>query len=201
MAVVASIACAQSEDYHHSNITVGGGAAVPTGSDTSYLQTAPIFTLGYGYRFSRLFEADAGIQIAFGAANNQNAEATSFGAIQGGDHEFMVPLGGRIYIPQPFKRIDISAGGGATYLHYAETVSSGGGYYAPTCYTCTARDGWGGYGLVNARYYLDSNRNFSVGTTFQFIAGSTNGQSVGSVPGIKTTDHWTNISFEFGLSF
>ncbi len=200
-ATIAASCTAFAQDYHHNNITVGVGGAVPVGSDTSYLQTAPLFTLGYGYRFNQLFQADAGIQIAFGAANNQNGEVTNFGNVQGGDHEFMIPLGGRVYIPQPYKRIELSAGGGAVYLHYAETVSSGGAYYSPTCFSCTARGGWGGYGLFNARYYLDSNHNFSLGTTFQYIAGSTNGPAVGNVPGIKTTDHWANISVEFGLSF
>ena len=45
--------------------------------------------------------------------------------MQGGDHEFMIPIGGRIYIPQPFKRLEFSVGGGTAYLHYSETVSSG----------------------------------------------------------------------------
>jgi hypothetical protein len=57
---------------------------------------------------------------------NQNAEFTDVGTVQGGDHEFMIPPGGRIYIPQPFKRVEISTGGGASYLHYSETLSSGG---------------------------------------------------------------------------
>jgi hypothetical protein len=139
--------------------------------------------------------------MAFGAANNQNAEVTDVGNIQEGDHEFMIPLGGRVYIPQPFRRFELSAGGGAAYLHYSETVSSGEPGFSIGCYSCTSRGGWGGYGLANLSYYLDSNRNFRVGTTLQFIAVSTNGQAVGNVPALKTTDHWTNIGFEFGFSF
>jgi len=34
----------------------------------------------------------------------------------------MIPLGGRIYIPQPFKRLEFSVGGGAAYLRYAREV-------------------------------------------------------------------------------
>ena len=192
---------AQDSDYHHNNVIFGVGPAIPVGSTTNYLGAAPLINFGYGYRFSRLLQADAGFQIAFGAANNQNAEFTDVGAVQGGDHEFMIPLGGRIYIPQPFKRFEISAGGGAAYLHYSETVSSGGAGYSIGCYSCTSRGGWGGYGLANVSYYLDSNRNFHVGTTAQFIAASTNGPAVGNVPAFKTTDHWTNILFEFGFSF
>lgn len=196
-----AVSVAQNE-FHHNNVEAGLGAATPVGSDTSYLQTAPLINIGYGYRFNRLFQADAGFQIAFGAVNNQNVEVTDMGNVQGGDHEFMIPLGGRVYIPQPFKRFEISAGGGAAYLHYSETISSGGGYYyTPTCYTCTSRGGWGGYGMGNISYYLDSNHNFRVGTTIQFISGTTNGQPVGSVPGNKTTDHWLNAFVVFGLSF
>ncbi len=199
--LASSLASAQDVDFHRSNITVGLGAATPVGNATNYLTTAPLVAIGYGYRFNRLFQADAGIQIAFGAANNRNAEVTDFGTLQGGDHEFMIPLGGRIYIPQPFKRIEVSTGGGAMYLHYSETVSSGGSGYSPSCFSCTSRGGWGGYGLANVSYFLDGNHNFRIGTTIQYVAGSTNGLSVGNVPANKTTDHWTNIALEFGFSF
>ena len=190
-----------SEDIHHNNISVGGGVAVPVGNATNYLSTAPAFLVSYGYRFNRFFQADAGLQMAFGAANNQNAEQTDFGTVQGGDHEFMIPLGGRFFLPMPFKKLEASVGGGAAYLHYSETAPSGGYGYSSACYTCTSRDGWGGYGLANISYFLDENRNFHVGTTVQFIAGSTNGAPVANIPAIKTTDHWTNVFVEFGMSF
>jgi len=196
------LALAQSEndEVHHHNISFGAGPAIPIGNATSYLSTAPFVRLNYGYRLNRLFQADAGFQMAFGAANNQNAVITDVGPVQGGDHEFMIPLGGRIYIPQPFHRIQVSAGGGGVYLHYSETVPSNG-YYSPSCYSCTTRGGWGGYGLGNVSYFLDSNHNFRVGATLQYIAGSTNGQAVANFPATKTTDHWLNLGFDFGISF
>jgi len=199
--LMSGLGFSQEPDYHHNNVVFGVGPAIPVGSTASYLGAAPLINFGYGYRFNRFLQADGGFQIAFGAANNQNAEVTDVGMVQGGDHEFMIPLGGRIYIPQPFKRFEISAGGGASYLHYSETVSSGGTGYSIGCYSCTSRGGWGGYGLANVSYYLDTNRNFHVGTTAQFIAASTNGLAVGNVPALKTTDHWMNILFEFGFSF
>jgi hypothetical protein len=188
------------ESFHRNNIVVGLGAAIPVGSTTNYLGTAPIVSVGYGWRFNRFFQADAGFQAAFGAAHNQNAETTDFGMVQGGDHEFMIPLGGRVYLPLPFKRIEVSAGGGAAYLHYSETIPSNG-FVGFNCYSCTSRGGWGGYGLAQAVYYLDSNHNFHVGSTMQFIAASTNGQAVANIPPVRTTDHWTNVFVEFGLSF
>lgn len=115
-----------SDEIHHNNISVGGGAAIPVGSTSGYLNTASAFSVSYGYRVNRFFQADAGFQMAFGAANNQNLEQTDFGEVQGGDHEFMLPLGGRFIIPLPFRKLEASAGGGGVYLHYAETAPSGG---------------------------------------------------------------------------
>lgn len=201
LTALAGVCLAQNDDeLRHHNITVGGGAAIPAGKTTNYLGTAPLFTLGYGYRFNRWFQADVGFQAAFGAANNQNPELTDFGQVQGGDHEFMIPLGGRLYVPTHFKRLSASVGAGTVYLHYSETVPSSV-YVQNNCYSCTSRGGWGGYGLGNVSYFLDSGHTFRVGTTLQYIAASTSGQPVGSVPGFKTTDHWINLAFEFGLSF
>ena len=195
-----TLAFAQSPEFHRNNVTVGIGAAVPVGSDSSYLNSAPLVSVGYGYRFNRYFRADAGLQFAFGAANNQNAVQTDLGAVQGGDREYMIPLGGRFIIPLPFNRLEVSAGGGAIYLHYSETAPSNG-YYSPTCYTCASRGGWGGYGMGNVSYFLDSDHIFHVGSTLQFISASTNGPSIGNVPAAKTTDRWATISIEFGMSF
>lgn len=199
--IASTLAIAQDDDWRHHNITLGVGSAIPVGNATNYLNAAPLLNFSYGYRLNRRFQADVGLQLAFGAANNQNAEVTNFGSVQGGDHEYMVPIGGRVYIPQPFKRFEISAGGGAAYLHYSETVPSGNGDYWLGCYSCTSRGGWGGYGLVNGSYYLDRGHMWRLGTTVQYVAASTNGQAVGNVPALKTTDHWTNVSFEFGFSF
>src|SRR5579883_824719 len=198
LAAASSCCFAQgSEDFHRDNVTVGVGPAIPVGNSSNYLSTAPLVTVGYGYRFNRWFQADAGLDFAFGAANNQNGEISDFGTVQGGDHEFMIPLGGRVYVPTRFSRIETSVGAGAAYLHYSETVASNG-FVQNNCYSCTSRGGWGGYGLANVSYFLDSNRNLRVGTTLQYIVGRTNGEPVGDVPGLRTTDHWLNIAFEFG---
>lgn len=203
-------AFAQSSDteFHHHNVVFGVGPAVPTGSSTNYLTTAPFIRLGYGYRFNELFQADLSFAMAFGAAHNQNPEVTNFGTVYGGDHEFFIPsLGGRVYIPVPSNKISIAVGGGVTHLHYSETAPSGGGYgygygYGGSgCLTCTSRGGWGGYGLGNISYYLGSSHTFHVGTNLEYIAGATNGPPVANIPGVKVTDHWLNLAFEFGLSF
>lgn len=191
---------AQDSEYHRNNISAALGAAVPTGNDTSYLSPAPLVSFHYGYRFLRFLQADAGFQLAFGAADNQNPEITDVGTVRGGDHEFMIPLGGRVILPLPFQRFEVSAGGGTMYLHYSETVPQNP-YYQTGCYSCTSRGGWGEYGLANVSYFLDENHSFHVGTTVQYVTGTTNGEPVGNVPGNQTTDHWLNVSVEFGLSF
>lgn len=194
-------------EIHHHNIVFGVGPAVPTGSSTNYLSTAPFIRFGYGYRFNKLFQADFSFGMAFGAAHNQNPELTNFGTVYGGDHEFFVPsLGGRVYIPVPWNKVSIALGAGVTHLHYSETAPSGGGGYGygyggTGCLTCTSRGGWGGYGLGNISYYIDSGHIFHVGTNLEYIAGSTNGPQVANIPAVKVTDHWLNVAFEFGLSF
>jgi hypothetical protein len=199
--LAASVAYGQSsDDFHKYNLWLGLGPAIPVNNSTNYLSAAPMFGFGFGYRFDKYFQADAGMQIAFGAVNNVGPVQTSFGPVPGGDHEFMIPLGGRVYLPLPSDRFAFSVGGGAAYLHYSEVAPSNG-YYSPACYTCTTRGGWGGYGLAEADYYLDSNHNFKVGTILQYIAGTTNGQSVGSSPATSTKDHWFNLMFDFGFSF
>lgn len=198
--LLSSVAFGQSPDFHKNNVYIGIGPAIPTGGDTSYLSAAPLVSVGYGYRFTRLFQADIGFQAAFGAANNSFAEVTDLGNIKGGDREYFIPFGGRIIIPTPFKKLEFSAGGGGVHLHYSETVPSSY-YYQNNCYSCTSRGGWGAYGLANASYFLDDNHTFHVGTTAQFITGKLNGQSVGATPANSSTDHWLNLSFDFGISF
>jgi hypothetical protein len=154
---------AQEDAVHHHNLSLGFGPAIPAGNSASYLGTAPLVAFRYGYRLNRYLQADAGLQLAWGAANSQNGVITDVGTVQGGDHEYMIPLGGRVYVPQPFKRLELSAGGGAAYLHYSETAPSSA-YYQLSCYSCTSRGGWGGYGLASVKYFLDSNRTFHAGT-------------------------------------
>ena len=194
-------ASAQNDELNRNHITVGIGPAIPVCSDANYLRTAPLLMVGYGYRFTRFFQVD-GSRLALGSANHQNAELTGFGQVQGGDREYMIPSGGRYFIPSPFKRIGFFAGS-TVCLDCSETTPSGG-YYSSGHYTYTSLGEWGGYGLGNASYFFGDNRNFHVGTTFEFNAASTNstvGSPVGYVPALHTNDHWSNLYLEIGLRF
>lgn len=193
--LVATGAFAQAEDeIPHSDISFGVGAAVPTGADKAYLNNAPIIALGYGYRFNRYFQAEGAFQMAFGAANNQNPEQSEFGAVQGGDHEFMIPFTARFIVPLPLQKWQVSLGAGPAYLHYAETAT-GGTYYR---FTCTSRGGWGLQGSTKIRYLFGDDGTYFVGTNLQYISASVNGDAVGNIPAMKTTDRWTNALIEIG---
>ena len=185
------------DEFPHSDVNFAVGAAVPTGSDTTYLKKAPMIALTYGYRFNRLFQAEGGFQMAFGAANNQNPEESEFGTVLGGDHEFMIPFTGRLILPLPLERWQVSVGGGPVYLHYAETAPSEAAY----CFTCTSRGGWGLQGSTKIRYLLGDDRNYHIGTVLQYVSGSLNGDAVGNIPATKTTDRWYNVLVEVGFNF
>lgn len=194
-AFVSTTAFADDNQTPHNDISFSAGAAIPTGKDTAYLKTAPIISLLYGYRLNRFFQTEGGFQMAFGAANNQNVEASEFGNFVGGDHEFMIPLGGRFFIPLPLQRWQLSVGGGPAYLHYSETAPTAAG----SCFTCNSRGGWGFQGLTTVRYLYGD--NFYFGTTLQYVSATLNGDAVGSVPATKTNDHWYNVLIGVGLTF
>ena len=58
-------AFAQDSEEAHNDASFSVGAGVPVGSDTSYLNTAPMIALNYGYRFNRYLQAEGGFQMAF----------------------------------------------------------------------------------------------------------------------------------------
>jgi hypothetical protein len=192
---VSTAAFAQENELSHHDVSFSIGAGVPTGSDTSYLNKAPMIALQYGYRFNRWIQAESGFQMAFGAANNQNVEQSEFGAVQGGDHEFMIPFSGRLYVPLPLQKWQLSVGGGPTYLHYGETSTGG----VQDCFTCTTRGGWGTQGFFTVRYLIGD--NFYVGTTAQYVSAHINGDAVGNIPASRTTDQWANVLFNIGFRF
>jgi hypothetical protein len=195
--LVSTGAFAQSEDMPHSDISFGIGAAVPNGADRAYLNNAPMIAFGYGYRFNRYFQAEGAFQMAFGAANNQNPEESEYGQVQGGDHEFLIPLTARFIVPLPLRKWQVSVGGGPAFLHYAETGSSDT-YY---CFTCTSRGGFGLQGSAKIRYLLGDEGTYFIGTNLQYFSASVNGDPVGNIPGTKTRDRWTNALIEIGVRF
>jgi hypothetical protein len=187
-----SPAFAQNGESLPNNVAVGLHPAAPVGNSADLIATAPPVTGG----FKRLVQADSGPGIVLGLTNKQNAEITDFGILQGGIHEFTMPLGSLIYTPEPPKRIDFSGGRGAGYFRNSGDNRSG---YPPTCYSCTSSGGWGD-GLTTRSYSLGTRLSLWVGSTVQY-AGPTNGLSVPSVLANNTTDRWMNIGPAFGFTF
>jgi len=187
-----SPAFAQGGESLPNKIAVGLHTAAPVRNAANLLATAPPVTGG----FKGLVQADSGPGIVLGLANKQNAEITDFGILQGGNHEFTMPLGSLIYIPEPLKRIDFSGSGGTGYFRNSRDNRGG---YSPTCYSCTSPGGWGD-GLTTRSYSLGTSLSLWVGSTVQY-AGPTNGLRVPSVLANNTTDRWMNIALAFGFTF
>jgi hypothetical protein len=201
---LAKFASAQADEFQRNHITVGTcpgtGPAIPLGNAANYVGAAPLLSVVTGYRFTRFLQADVGFHVAFGAATNRTAELTGLGQVHGGNHDYMTPLGGRYVIPSPLKLMEFSAGRGGIYRHYSKTLPLDG-WYSSECCTCLSRGDWGSYGPRNASYFFGDGHNFHVGTTYEFVAASTDGQAVGYVPDVRTSDHWSNLFLEFGFRF
>jgi len=189
------------EPFPHHNFTFGAGAARPRGDIGVYLGDSPAIEVGYGYRFHRYFQADVGLDIAFGAAGVHDYLDTGIGSLRIKDREYFPTVGGRAILPLARGRVLVSGGGGGAWLKYAERVSQPSDYYRFECPVCTARDGWGYYALGNLSGFLNRDRNFRIGVTAKTIRGNTDGEQIGPVPGLRTKDRWFKIYGEIGFSF
>lgn len=196
------IASVSAQDYFpHHNFTLGVGAARPRGDLGPLLSDSPAISIGYGYRFHRFFQADAGLDMAFGAASVRDYLDTAIGPLRIKDREYFIPFGGRAIAPFFGGRLLVSGGGGGVYMRYAERLHQPSDYYRIDCPVCTARGGFGYYAQTNVSYFLNTNQNFRVGVTSRVMRGHTSGEPLGDVPGFETKDHWLQILAEFGFSF
>ena len=188
------------QDYYpRHNFTFGAGAALPRGDLGPVLQTSPGISVGYGYRFHRYFQADVGLDIAFGAAQVKDYLITDIGDFRIRDREYFVPFGGRAILPLYRGRFLISGGGGGAWLKYVERISQPSYYFRVDCPVCTSRDGWGYYAQANLSYFVW--QTIRVGANAKVIRGHTNGESLGPVPGFQTHDKWLLLNAEIGFSF
>lgn len=194
-------AAAQESWYPKHNFRVGAGFARPRGDIGGLLGDAPSFTVGYGYRFHRNFQADVGFDMAAGAAGTRDFLETSFGPLRIRDYQFFVPFGGRAILPILGERLWISGGGGGAFLTYRERVRQPGDYVRIDCPPCASRNGWGYYGLVNVGTALGRTQMFRVGVTAKMYRTHTDGDPFGFIPGFRTRDRWFLLGGEFGVSF
>src|SRR5215510_13531622 len=189
------------EYFPHHNFTFGAGAARPRGDLGPILGDTPGVSIGYGYRFHRYFQADAGLDVLFGAASVRDFLSTGLGDFRIRDREYFVPFGGRAIIPLAHDRVLLSGGGGGAWIKYRERVNQPGDYIHIDCPVCSSRDGWGYYAQGNLSYFVNRMKNFRIGVNTKVVRGHTDGQSIGLVPGFKTRDKWLLINAEFGFSF
>jgi hypothetical protein len=181
-------------------LSVGAGGGVPGAEVKPFLASSPVFRFGYGYRFMKNFQADAGMDTVFHAARIRDFYESDFGDLRIKDYQFLVPLGGRAVIP--IRRVMLSAGGGGAYIRYQERVRQPfGENFRIDCPVCRSRSGWGYYGLVGVSVALDRYEHFRLGVTTRVFRGRTDGDAFGSVPAIRTRDTWINTAGEFTFSF
>ncbi len=202
LAILAAIAAPlAAEWYPKHNFTFGVGGAQPKDDLSGFFQDRPGISVAYGYRFSRYFQLDGGLDTVFGAAGVRDYLDSPFGYLRIRDYQFFVPMGGRAILPTARGRLLFFGGGGAAWMKYTELLRQPSDYYRFECPVCTSRSGWGGYAQAGVNYFLDSAQHFRIGLTTKVYRGYTEGEPFADVPGVRTHDRWLNILGDFGFSF
>lgn len=201
MLLAAPLSLFAQPDYPRHNFSFGVGAAQPRGDLRPLYSDRPALNFGYGYRFAKNFQLDAGFETVFGAANIRDYLDTGFGPLRIRDYQFLVPFGGRAILPLAGGRVLLSGGGGAAYLRYQELLHQPSDDFNIDCDVCAARDGWAWYALAEAGVYLDRAQHFRLGAVTKVYRGHTEGDALGAVPPIRTRDHWINTYGQFTVSF
>lgn len=198
---LSSLALLQGQDLfpkHYLNF--GPGIGLPRGEINEFFRTKPALTANYAYRFQRYFQADAGYDVIFGAADVRDFLTTQLGNLRIRDYQHFVTFGGRGVVPLAKGRVLFSAGGGGAFMRYQESVQQPSNFVRFACPQCTARTGWGNYALVNVRYTTRWQRVW-FGVTTKVIRGRTEGDPFGGLPVTRTKDNWVNTFAEIGFAF
>ncbi len=181
-------------------VNVGPGLGLPRGEINAFFKTKPALTVNYGYRFQRYFQADAGYDVIFGAADTRDFLNTQLGSLRIRDYQHFVTFGGRGVIPLSKGRVLISGGGGSVFMRYQESVQQPSNFLRFACPQCTARSGWGNYALASVRFSTRWQRVW-FGVTTKVIRGRTDGDPFGGLPSTRTKDNWLNTFAEVGFAF
>jgi hypothetical protein len=187
--------------YPHHNFSAGLGAGVPQADLRPVFDPKVGFRFGYGYRFHRFFQGDAGFETVVGAAGVRDFLQTALGVQRIRDFQYFVPVGGRAIIPLAGDRLLVHGGGGGAYIRYSERISQPSDYYRIACPVCSARSGWGHYAQAGFSVAIDRFQRFRVGIVSRVFRGHTSGEAIGAVPNVRTRDHWVNTMAEFAIAF
>ena len=90
---------------------------------------------------------------------------------------------------------------GGAYLRYTELLSQPSEYIRYDCSVCTSRSGWASSAGAGFSVALDRSRNFRLGAGGWVYRGHRDGDPLGAVPAVRTTDHWVNVMAEFAITF
>ena len=196
---VMAVSLAAQDSFPRETLEIGGGAAVPAAGLSRYMSSSPMFRVAYGHRFHRYVQADAGLEIASGAAGVHTVERSSVGDITITDSELLATFGGRAVLPLAHDRLELHVGGGGAHLHYGEDASlprgvKTSGLFDVACPKCRSRGGWGHYGMAGAAVALDRRGRYWLGLDARLVRGTTSGQALGSIPKTRTKDQWINTS-------
>jgi len=184
------------------NLTVGLGIAVPQEDLQPYFRNAFGWNIGYGYRFHRYFQADGGFESSCKAADvNDFYNTPNFGPLRIRDFQYFVPFGARVILPLAGERVRIYGGGGGAYLRYSELLRQPSDYFRVECPVCTARDGWGSYAMAGADFALDRSGIFRLGVMTRMYRANTEGDGLGALPPVRTSDRWWNSYLQFTFGF
>ena len=191
----------RAQDLYPKHYLNGGfGVGLPRGEINQYFRSKPAATINYGFRFHRYFQADAGYDVIFHAADVRALLDTQLGTLRIRDYQHFVNFGGRGVIPVAHGRVLFSGGGGGVFMRYQESVQQPSSYVRFACPSCTARTGWGTYALASVRFSTRWQRIW-FGATTKVIRGRTDGDTFGGLPGARTKDHWLNTFAEVGFAF
>lgn len=191
---------AQAHQKHH--LWVGLGAAQPREDLNQYFRDSFAWGLGYGYRPWKYLQFDGGMESAVGAGRVEDFfNSPAFGPLDINDYQFFFPFGARAVLPVAGGRAEFYGGGGGVYARYTELLRQPSEWIRVGCPVCGARDGWGSYAMAGGNIALDRNKMFRLGATVKVYRVSTEGDRVGDVPPISTTDRWINTYIYFSFSF
>ena len=203
---LAALCCAaegEAQDWApRHGITLGVGAATPQGVLSGSLFRSTMLSAAYGYRFHPYFQADTGVDVIFGAARVREFQPNLvFGDLRIRDDQVLVPFGGRAILPVAGGRAEFSAGGGGAYIYHGKHLEQPSEEFEVQCRTCTSRSGWAWYGLAGGNVAVDALRHVRLGVTARLYRGHTDGGAIGSLPGLRTADHWLALFGEVTVQF
>jgi hypothetical protein len=187
--------------YPHHNLTLNLGGVVGLADLARYTEPSTVLGGGYGYRFHRNFQADIGLDTAFGAARVRDFLNTSIGIFRIKDRQYFVPMGARAILPFGGGKAMAYGGGGFAYMRYSEVLRQPSSYYRIDCPDCASRSGWGYYSQTGFSVFVDRARMFRLGLGARMYRGHTEGLGLGNLPGVRTRDRWVSGLVELGVSF